>query len=75
MHLAQFGEKLMTRKVYVMVKETYGDFDALHEEVLCVSENKSTLDAKCNELKAKRSEEEILNGIDYSVLYNAVKVI
>ncbi len=62
-------------KLYVLVREYYGDFDIIQTKPLYVSSSKDSLKIKRKELLSTRSQEEIDNEVDFSIAPYSVKLI
>lgn len=62
-------------KVYLLVKEYYGDFDIHQIQPLSVSESKSTLDGIAERLNSARNQTEIGDCVKYSIYDKQLKVL
>jgi hypothetical protein len=57
----------MARKVHMLVRISYGDFDIQQTAAVAVSENRLTLVSMCDDLNKKRTEEEVIYEVHYKV--------
>lgn len=54
-------------KVYIVVEESYGDFDMKRTENKLASLSKEEANTKCSQLNSKRTEDDIEYGVKFVV--------
>ena len=65
----------MSNKLHILVKTSYGDFDAPVETPILASYDKGVLESKQSELNAARTSDEIDEWISYDILPDSIKII
>jgi hypothetical protein len=61
--------------MFVLLKETYSDFDMAYDTVIAVSHNRSVLKDEAQRLTLLLTDKEKDDGINYHIQHKKVKVM